>query len=262
LLVALSCTAYGETVLRVCADPENLPFSDRNQEGFENRIAELLARTLNTRLEYVWQRMGRGFVREYLDKAACDLLIGVPAGYRPVLTTSPYYRSSFFFVVRRDRAFKNLSFDTAALQQKKIGVQVVGEEYAPPATILARHGLQNEIVPFDTTGAHAGLIVDAVASRAVDLSIVWGPFAGYFARKYGDTLDLIPAVNGSTSTTGETGLASVPLSFAIAMGVRKGNTELRDRIEQVLRDKRKEIQAILKAYAVPVLSETNLGVTG
>ena len=88
--------------LRVCADPNNMPFSSRDQTGFENRIAALVARDLSARLTFVWQRMGRGFVREYLDKAQCDLVVGIPTNYRSVLTTSPYYRSTYVFVSRQE----------------------------------------------------------------------------------------------------------------------------------------------------------------
>ena len=107
--------------LRVCADPNNMPFSSREQTGFENRIAALVARNLNAHLTFVWQRMGRGFVREYLDKGQCDLLIGIPTNYRPVLTTSPYYRSTYVFV---DRQPGIRSLDPSALHGLKIGVQV------------------------------------------------------------------------------------------------------------------------------------------
>src|SRR2546423_15691645 len=101
--------------LRVCADPNNMPFSNMKQEGFENRIAAIVAEDLGAKLSYVWQRMGRGFVREYLDKSRCDLLIGIPRDYRPVLTTSPYYKSTYIFVSRRARALKLASFNSPDL---------------------------------------------------------------------------------------------------------------------------------------------------
>src|SRR5438270_8038510 len=125
--------------LRVCADPNNMPFSARDQAGFENRIAALVAQNLGARLTFVWQRMGRGFVREYLDKAQCDLLIGIPTNYRPVLTTSPYYRSTYVFVSRSDGELKVSSFNAPELHRAglKIGVQVMDEEYTPPGAALA-----------------------------------------------------------------------------------------------------------------------------
>jgi len=111
--------------LRVCADPDNLPFSNNKQQGFENRIAELVARNLHANLVYQWQRMGRGFVREYLNTSQCDVLIGIPANFKPVLTTTPYYRSSYVFVTRKDGKLKPASLDDPALHELKIGVQVL-----------------------------------------------------------------------------------------------------------------------------------------
>src|SRR5438105_1487820 len=206
--------------LKVCADPDNLPFSNTKQEGFENRIAELIARDFNAHLTYVWQRMGRGFVREYLNKSVCDLLIGIPTNYRPVLTTSPYYRSTYVFVTRRDTRLKPASLDDPSLRQMKIGVQVLEEEYTPPGTALARRGLQNDIVGFETMGDDADSIMRAVADHKVDTAVVWGPLAGYFASKIGG-LSLTPVVP-------EVDPPGVPFTFAISMGVRKGNTQLRD----------------------------------
>ena len=129
--------------LRVCADPDNMPFSNIQQRGFENRIAELVAADLGAHLTYVWQRMGRGFVREYIDRSQCDLVIGVPADFRLLLTTIPYYRSSYVFVVPRQSNVKSVSLDSPELHGLKIGVQVLDENYTPPGTALARRGLQN-----------------------------------------------------------------------------------------------------------------------
>ncbi len=173
--------------LRVCADPNNMPFSSREQTGFENRIAALVARDLGARPTFIWQRMGRGFVREYLDKAQCDLLIGIPTNYRTVLTTSPYYRSSYVFVSRQRESVPSLnslaqhgsrnSSKNSSKISSKIGVQVLDEQYAPPGEALARRGLQSAIVGFDTIGDGADSIVRAVADQKVDFAIVWGPLA-------------------------------------------------------------------------------------
>ena len=139
--------------LRVCADPNNMPFSNMEQKGFENRIATLVAEDLHAQLTYVWQRMGRGFVREYLDGSRCDLLIGIPSGYRSVLTTIPYYRSTYLFVSRRAQQLDFAAgFNSPDLHRLKIGVQVLDEEYTPPGEALARRGLQGAIVGFDTAG--------------------------------------------------------------------------------------------------------------
>ena len=232
--------------LRVCADPNNLPFSNTKQQGFENRIAELVAKDLGARLQYVWQRMGRGFVREYLDKSQCDLLIGIPANYRPVLTTTPYYRSTYVFVSRRNQGLEIASFDSSQLHGLKIGVQVLDEEYTPPGEALARRGLQAAIVGFDTLGDGADSIIRAVAERQVDVAVVWGPLAGYFARRYHGKLKLAP-VEPEVDPPG------LSFTFAISMGVRKGNVVLRDEVERFLIRHQRDIHEILNHYGVPQL---------
>ena len=249
LIVVLSAiTAMGQVrELRVCADPNNMPFSNMKQEGFENRIAVLVANDLQAHLTYVWQRMGRGFTREYLDKSQCDLLIGIPSNFRPVLTTSPYYRSSYVFVSQRNRNLElNSGFDSPALHPLKIGVQVLDEEYTPPGEALARRGLQAEIVGFDTTGDDADSIIEAVANHRVDVAAVWGPLAGYFARKYRDGLTLTP-IEPEVDPPG------LPFTFAISMGVRKGNSAFRDELEKILNKRHSEIGVILDKYGVPQL---------
>jgi mxaJ protein len=245
ICLALCSTAFARD-LRVCADPDDLPFSNTRHEGFENRIAELVSQDLRTNLVYVWQRMGRGFVRDYLNSGQCDLLIGIPVGFRSVLATSPYYRSTYVFVTRRNSDLKLASLNDPALHHLKIGVQVLDEDYTPPATALARRGMQNEIVGFESTGDDADSIMRAVARGKVDTAIVWGPLAGYFAKKLGGNFELTPV-------TPEVDPPSLPFTFAIAMGVRKGNTALRDELDQVIRRRRTEIQKVLSNYGVPRL---------
>ena len=245
-LLSLLFPVLGEARdLRVCADPNNLPFSNMKQQGFENRIAALIAKDLGANLTYVWQRMGRGFVREYIDKSKCDLLIGIPSNFRPVLTTTPYYRSTYVFVSRRARRLELAAgFDSPDLRRLKIGVQVLEEEYAPPGEALARRGLQAAIVGFDTTGDGAESIVRAVARREVDIAVVWGPLAGYFARRFPGSLTLTP-VEPEVDPPG------LPFTFAISMGVRKGNLALRDELEKILAKRQPEIRNILDEYKVP-----------
>jgi mxaJ protein len=235
--------------LRVCADPHNMPFSSRDQTGFENRIAAILAHDLNARLTFVWQRMGLGFVREYLNKSQCDLLIGIPTNYRPVLTTSPYYRSTYVFVSRQSEPSPSLT--SPALHGLKIGVQVLDEQYTPPGEALARRGLQDSIVGFDAIGDSADSIVRAVADQKVDIAIVWGPLAGYFAKKAGEHLRVTP-VEPEVDPPG------LPFTFEISMGVQKSNLALRDQLQKVLLDRQSDIRAILDEYGVPQLPLTSL----
>jgi mxaJ protein len=254
LLISLGSTASGRE-LRVCADPDNLPFSNSKQQGFENRIAELVAKDLHARLIYQWQRMGRGFVREYLNKGRCDVLIGVPQAFNPVLVTAPYYRSTYVFVTRRDRNLKPASLDDPTLRPMKIGVQVLEEDFTPPATALARRGLQNDIVGFDTLGEDADSIIRAVADHQVDTAIVWGPLAGYFVREFRAPLQITPV-------TPEVDPPGLPFTFSISMGVRKGNTALRDELDGVLQRHRTEIHRMLSEFGVPqleLLSTTGAG---
>lgn len=243
LTVAISSSTFAQ--LKVCADPDNPPFSNRAQRGFENQIAQVLARSMHTNVQYTWQRMGRGFVREILNKHRCDVLLGVPENFRAVLTTNPYYRSTYMFVTRSDRGMHLASFDEPQLKQMKIGVQVLSEEYAPPAQALGRRGLIANLVGFETTGSDTRSIIDAVARKKVDAAIVWGPSAGYFAKNYPNDLQLSP--------TPAFDPPSLPLTFSISMGVRKNDTALRDRLNQQLREHRSEIDRILRSYGVPLL---------
>ena len=251
LLLVLGVGARAQTrELRVCADPNNMPFSSRNQTGFENRIAALVARDLGAHLTFVWQRMGRGFVREYLGKAQCDLIVGIPTNYRSVLTTNPYYRSTYVFVSRQGGPVIP-SFNSPALHNLKVGVQVLDEEYTPPGEALARRGLQKSIVGFDTTGDGADSIIRAVADQKIDLAIVWGPLAGYFARQTRFNLTVTP-VEPEVDPPG------LPFTFSISMGVRKADLALRNQLERILSDRRSEIRAILDEYGVPQLPVASL----
>jgi mxaJ protein len=233
--------------LKVCADPNDLPFSNAKQQGFENRIATLIAADLHEDLVYRWQRLDRGGVREYLNQSLCDLLTGIPNRSVQVLTTEPYYRSTYVFVYRRDARSKPSSLDDAALHSMKIAVQAVGEEYTPPGDALAQRGLQAAIVPFHTNGGDEDELLDAVAARRVDTAIVWGPAAGYFARfKHQHVLELIP-ITPQRDTTG------VPFTFAISMAVRRGNADLLRRIDDALHRHADEIHNILASYGIPQL---------
>lgn len=244
LLLLGSTLVFAATPLKVCADPDNLPFSNRRAQGFDNKIAQVLAQDLGRRVEFIWQRNGRGFVRENLNKGVCDLLVGVPAEFKPVLTTQPYYSSSYVFVARKDRKLALSSFDDARLRGMKIGVQVLEDDYAPPARALARRNLMGNIVGFDTTGQERGGIIRAVARGKVDVAVVWGPLAGYYAARQSVPLEITPVTPDLDS----------PVSlfrFAIALGVRKSDHELAAQLERTLAKRHASIKRILRAYSVP-----------
>jgi quinoprotein dehydrogenase-associated probable ABC transporter substrate-binding protein len=238
-------------VLRVCADPNNLPFSNDKQEGFENKIAELLARDLGERVEYTWWAQRRGFFRNTLRAGACDLVMGVPAGFEMALTTAPYYRSTYVFVSRKNRQLDVTSFDDPRLHNLKVGVQMVGDDFSnsPPAHALTNRGIITNVKGYSIYGDYAqpnppARIIKAVERGEVDVAIVWGPLAGYFAKRSPGPLRIVPV-------TPQMDGSYLPLVFDIAMGVRRGDNDFRDQVEQVLEKRRSEIDRILADYGVP-----------
>jgi len=237
-------------VLRVCADPNNLPFSNHRGEGFENRIVALIARDLNARVEYTWRAQRRGFVRETVTANACDVLPGVPRGFDRTLVTRPYYRSSYVFVSRRDRGIRVNDFDDPALQQLRIGVQLVGEDgvNTPPAHALASRHLAGNVVGFTLYSDYAhpnppARIVTAVADGDVDVALVWGPLAGYFARQLPTPLRLTPVRDAADH--------GLPMAFDIGVGVARRAPSLRDDIDGVLQRRQRAIDRLLDEYGLP-----------
>src|SRR4051794_26771468 len=258
LLVLLILAALGhpapaiaQRMLRVCADPNNLPFSNRRGEGFENRIAALVARELRATLRYTWWPQRRGFVRHTLEAGTCDLVIGVPEGFDRALTTRPYYRSTYVFVRRADAAPVR-SFDDPVLRALRIGVHFTGAGgNPPPAEALARRGLARNLVTFSVYGDYRepdppARLVEAVARGRVDVAVAWGPLAGFFARRQSVKLRVTP-VPARDAAPG------LPMSFAIAMGVRRGDTARRDELQRVLDRRAAEIRGILERYGVPLV---------
>ncbi|MFL6520146.1 MAG: substrate-binding domain-containing protein [Chthoniobacterales bacterium] len=241
-------------VLRVTSDPNNLPFSNEKREGFENKLAELIAKELGAELRYSWRAQRRGFFRETLKEDRADLVLGVPAHFDMALTTAPYYRSSYVFVYRKDRNLGLHSLDDPALHKLKIGVQMIGndETNTPPAHALAHRGIVDNVVGYTLYGDYRdpnppARIVDAVVRGDVDVAVVWGPLAGYFAKQASVPLEVVPVSPAADP--------NLPFTFSIAMGVRKSDKPLRDEIDAVLQRKQKEINAILDEYGVPRVSD-------
>ncbi|MFL5478628.1 MAG: quinoprotein dehydrogenase-associated putative ABC transporter substrate-binding protein, partial [Gemmatimonadaceae bacterium] len=176
--------------LRVCADPNNLPFSNQAQQGFENKIAEVVARDLDAKLTYVWWAQRRGFVRNSLNQDKCDVLIGVPSSFEMVRTTVPYYRSTYVFVTRDDKHLKVASFDDPRLRKLRIGVQLIGDDATntPPAHALSNRNIITNVRGYSVYGDYRqpnppARLIDAVARGDVDVGVAWGPLAGYFAKR-------------------------------------------------------------------------------
>lgn len=251
LVAALACllstaAVAADTQLRVCSDPDNLPYSDDRQRGFENRIAQVLADETHRELLYVWAPLRRGFVGKTLDARVCDVLIGVPADFERVLPTTPYYRSSYVFVTRAGLTVSG--FDDPRLRREKVGVQLIGNDLAasPPGYALARHGVVDNVVGYTIygEGPAAERLVHAVERGELGVGVLWGPQAGYFAAKSAVPLKVMPARPPSD-------LAGIPFDFAVAVGVRRQDRTLRDELDAALERRRGEIDSILAAYAVP-----------
>ena len=261
LAAAVAVTAPSETAarppLRVCADPNNLPYSNRAGEGFENKIAELLAADRHARLQYTWWAQRRGFVRNTLTAGSCDVVIGVPRDYERAGTTRPYYRSSYMFLSRRDRGLDLRSFDDPRLRQLRIGVQMIGDDLTntPPAHALARRGITHRVVGFPVYGDYSqpsplAAIVASVDRGDVDVAIVWGPVAGYFARRTRTDLALMAVAPQRDSP-------ALPFVFDISMAVRRGDEARRAELDGFLSRRRREVDAILESYGVPRVEGAN-----
>lgn len=243
--------------LRVCSDPNNLPFSNRAGEGFENRIAELLGRDLDLPVTYDWLAENRGFARKTINAGNCDLIMGVPAqGYDPVLATRPYYRSTYVFVYRADRGWHIDSFDDPLLQHLKIGIHVTGDyDNPPPARALAARGIIGNVQGFPIVGDYSrpnppARLIDAVASGTVDVAVIWGPFAGYFAPREPVKLTVTP-VTPAVDRSG------VPFTFAISLGVRHRDAGLATLLDSLLVREAPAIHHILTQYGVPLVPMTD-----
>jgi len=238
-------------VLTVCADPNNLPFSNRAGQGFENRIADIIARDMHRPVRYVWWAQRRGYVRNTLGEQKCDIWPGVASGVEMVATTRPYYRSTYVFVTRADRNLKGLTLDDPRLKKLTIGVQMVGDDAmnTPPAHALAARGMTKNVRGFMLYGDYAkpnppADIVRAVADGKVDVSLVWGPLAGYFAKSS-------PVPLRIERVTPWLDNAQWPMVYDISMGVRKYDPAFQQQVETILARRKKEIAAILDRYGVP-----------
>jgi mxaJ protein len=236
--------------LRVCADPNNLPFSDEQRAGFDNRIAALLAQDLHAELVYTWWAQRRGAVRNTIGAGKCDVMFGVPSGTHQLATTQPYYRSRYVFVTRKADDLQLHSLDDPRLRQLIVGVQLAGGSSAtPPGQLLAQRGITSNVRGFLIAANYAQpapqrAILHALATHDIDAALVWGPLAGYFATREAEPLTLSPIADESTV---------LPLEFSFAIGVRPDNAALRDELDAALVRQREPIAQILHEYGVPLV---------
>jgi mxaJ protein len=259
LLLALSACARHPKVLRVCADPNNLPFSNARGEGFENKLAELVAGDLGERVQYTWWAQRRGYVRNTLKARLCDVWPGVATQVDMLATTQPYYRSTYVFVTRADRKLDIASFDDPRLKRLTIGVQMVGNDAqnTPPAHALARRGIVAKVRGYMLYGDYAqpnppAAIIQAVDRGDLDVAVVWGPLAGYFAAKATHPLSLTPVQPWLDGP-------QWPMVFDISMGVRRDDPGLLKTLDGALQRRAPQVKALLAAYHVPLVADPTVG---
>jgi mxaJ protein len=254
LLLALPAPVHARE-LKVCADPNNLPFSNQAREGFENKLVDIVARDLGATVTYTWWAQRRGNVRETLKAGLCDLIPGVGSNVEMVGTTRPYYRSTYVAVTRADRRLDIASFDDPRLKSLKIGVQMIGDDGSntPPAHALMRRGIVGNVRGYTIYGDYEqpdpqAAIVKAVAAGEVDIAFVWGPVAGYYARRQNVPLKLAPVMPHFDGP-------QLPMIFDVSMGTRREDGVLRDELEAVLDRHQAEIKALLASYGVPLAAD-------
>ena len=251
--------ARARNPLRVCADPNNLPFSNSAGQGFENHIADMIGAELHRPVEYTWWAQRRGFIRNTLNAGACDLVMGTTSGMEMLATSRPYYRSTYVFVSRRDRHLGIRSFDDARLRRLKVGVQLIGDDgvNTPPVHALTNRGIARNLVGFTVYGDYrrpnpAAQIVNAVADGRVDVAIVWGPLAGYFAKSSSVPLDVVPV-------SPQVDLPYLPFVFDIAMGVRRRDSTFHAQIDSIVARRKPTIDSLLASYGVPRVDQRQAG---
>lgn len=237
--------------LRVCADPNSLPYSNSAGQGFENHIAQMIGAELGRPVEYTWWAQRRGFVRNTLNAGTCDIVMGTTSGMEMLATSRPYYRSTYVFVSRRDRRLGIRSFDDERLRALKIGVQLVGDDgvNTPPVHALTNRGIARNLVGFTVYGDYrrpnpASQIIDAVIDGRVDVAVVWGPLAGYFAKSSTIPLDVVPV-------SPQVDLPYLPFVFDIAMGVRRRDSTFHAQIDSIITRRKPSIDSLLASYGVP-----------
>jgi quinoprotein dehydrogenase-associated probable ABC transporter substrate-binding protein len=241
-------------VLRVCADPRNLPFSMENGSGFENKLAELFAQQLNKSIAYAWYPGSTGFVRNTLGAYKCDVIMGIPQGDDLVQVTNPYYRTTYALVFKPGTGLDGAdTLADARLKDKRIGI-VAG---TPPATNMAVNGLMSKAKPYplviDTRfDSSAAAMMQDLGKGEIDAAVLWGPMAGYYAKEAGTPSTLVPL-------TKEKG--GPRLAYRISMGVRFSDQDWKRDLNRLIHDDQPEINRLLLSYGVPLLDDQDQLIT-
>ncbi|MES9941468.1 MAG: substrate-binding domain-containing protein [Candidatus Thiodiazotropha sp. 6PLUC2] len=241
--------ARNKDYLTVCGDPNHLPFSNKEMEGFENQIAQLIADDLEKRLRYHWWPQTIGFVRNTLRVRLCDLVMGVTSVNELLQNTNPYYRSVYTLVYRKDSGLEIQSLDDPALKDLQLGV-VAG---TPPATLLSNYGLMGQVHPYHRTVdtrlfSPATQAIEDVAIGKIDIAVIWGPIAGYAAKQQSTPLTVIPL---------PAKVDSVPLAFNVSMGIRRRENNWKHQLNEELKKLAPDIEKILLQYDIPLLDSDN-----
>jgi quinoprotein dehydrogenase-associated probable ABC transporter substrate-binding protein len=237
-------------VLRVCADPRNLPFSNEKGEGFENKLAEFFAAKLQKKLDYVYFPQATGFVRVTLGAHRCDVIMGFPQGDDLVQGTNPYYRAAYALISKQGSGLEDIdTLEDARLKGKHIGV-VAG---TPPGTNMAANGLMANAKPYplmiDTrVDSSAEAMINDLNKGDIDAGILWGPMAGFYAKKATPPLHVTPLVKEKTGPQ---------LVFRIGMGVRRADQNWKRQLNRLIQENQPAINKILLDYGVPLLDENN-----
>jgi quinoprotein dehydrogenase-associated probable ABC transporter substrate-binding protein len=241
-------------VLRVCADPNNLPFSNDKGEGFENKIVELLAEKLHKTLAYAWYPQATGFVRNTLGAHRCDLIPGFPQGDELVQGTNPYYRTAYALVIKPNSGLDDLdTLSDPRLRDKRVGI-VAG---TPPSTYLAANGLMRKAKPYplvvDTrVDSSASAMLRDLTSGEIDVGVLWGPMAGYYAKEAGPPMRVKLLLKES---------GGPPLVFRIGMGVRPSDQNWKRLLNRLIAENRAELNRLLIGFGVPLLDENDQLIT-
>jgi mxaJ protein len=245
-----AASGSSENLLRVCADPNNMPFSNAREEGFENKLADLVARDLGKQVSYTWWAQRRGFIRETLKAGRCDVILGIPA-LEMLEPTRPYYSSTYVLVSRARDDLTFSSIEAPELKHLRIGVHLIGDDGAntPAAHVLGQEGLVDNVVGFPIYGdyrqdAPPSRLIEAVETGEIDVAVAWGPLAGYFAQRSPVPLRVTPV-------TGTEAYLPFVFQFSIGMGVRKDDQDLKEKLNDVIIERRANIDALLDEYGVP-----------
>lgn len=241
-------------VFRVCADPDNMPFSDKAQQGFENKIADLFAQQLGKSVDYVWFPQVMGFARNTLNVFRCDVVMGVAQGSGLMQNTNPYYRSTYVIAYRPGTGLDGVtSLEDKRLVGKHIGIVA----RTPPATLMAEDGLMATAKPYalalaNGSDSSAKAMMDDLAAGRIDAAVLWGPMAGYYAKHESAPIAVVPLLHEP---------AYMPMAFNITLGVRRTDQAWKRQLNGLIQANQQKIDAILAEYGVPLLDNQNQVIT-